>query len=68
MEPTEARKPMLPSSASSSRCRVAFMARRAPSSWLPASSWRSRSFMNSRMPLANSRSIGPVSGLLLAAR
>jgi hypothetical protein len=36
------------------------MARRAPSSTVPASVMpRSRSFWNSRMPLAKMRSIGP---------
>jgi hypothetical protein len=59
-EPTEARKERLVSSASSSRWKLARMARRAPSSRAPLSVMRrSRSFWYSRMPLAKMRSMGP---------
>ena len=50
----------LDSMASISRCRLARMARRAPSISKPLSVMRrSRSFWYSRMPLANMRSMGP---------
>ena len=44
------------------------MARRAPSSRVPASvTWRSRSFWYSRMPEAKMRSIGPANLAFCAA-
>jgi hypothetical protein len=60
MEPTEARKASCDSAMSISRWKLARMARRAPSSKVPASLMRrSRSFWYSRMPLAKMRSMGP---------
>ncbi len=67
-EPTEARNDRFDSMVSSSRWKLARMARRAPSSSAPESvTRRSRSFMNSRMPEANMRSIGADEVLRLVA-
>ena len=67
-EPTVARNDRLASIASSSRWKLARIARRAPSSSAPGSSTRrSRSFMNSRMPEAKMRCIGEPSVRLTAS-
>ncbi|MNS98851.1 hypothetical protein D3C72_1332310 [compost metagenome] len=67
-EPTVARNDRFCSAASSSRWKLARMARRAPSSSVAASvTWRSRSFWYSRMPEAKMRSMGPANLAFCAA-
>ncbi len=67
-EPTEARNDRFDSIASSSRWKLARIARRAPSSSAPVSMTRfSRNLKNSRIPEAKMRSIGALPACRVAS-